>query len=103
VASTRDGKILYVAPDGTSVYYSNVCLNGASFPQVRYQLTDRILSISPNSVLATSATKVYRVSDGTALMTLPSACPIQAISPDGGTLHCYGITGITGVSLAGLQ
>jgi len=92
-----------VAPDGTSVYYGNACLNGSNLAQVRYQQTDRILSISPNSVLAASATKIYRVSDGTVLMTLPSACPIQAIGSDSGTLHCYGSAGITRVSLAGLQ
>jgi len=37
------------------------------------------------------------------LLTGCSLCPIQAISPDSTTLHCYGSSGLTMVSLAGLQ
>ena len=89
-----------MTPDGTSVFFADSCLNGANLTQVRYPQS--VLSVSPNSLLAASATNIYRVSDGTALMTLPSTCAIQAISPDSGTLHCYGSAGITRISLAGL-
>jgi hypothetical protein len=92
-----------VTPDGTSVYFANACLSGTDVTQLRYQQTDKIISVSPNSHLAVSATAVYRVSDGTMLMALPSACPIQAISPDSDTLYCYGSSVITSVSLAGLN
>ncbi|HVT08992.1 MAG TPA: hypothetical protein VHO67_16145 [Polyangia bacterium] len=90
-------------PDGTSVYYAGSCLNGTNLSQLRYPQADKILSVSPNGHLATSATQVYRVSDGTMLTTIPSSCPVQAISPDSGTLYCYGSAVITPVSLAGLN
>lgn len=92
-----------VTPDGTSVYYANACLIGTSLTAVRYQQTDKIISVSPNSRLAASATEIYRVSDGAMLMALPSPCAVQAISPDSGTLYCYGNAVITPVSLAGLD
>ena len=90
-------------PDGTSVFYDGLCLNGNNLLEQRYVQTDPILSVSPNGVLAVSSTKVYRVADGTALATMPSACPVQAVSPDSKTLYCSGSSGITTFSLAGLQ
>jgi hypothetical protein len=102
-AFTSPGRGVVVTPDGTSVYYGDACLNGANLAERRYQQTDRILSVSPNGLLAASAAKIYRVSDGTALMTLPAACPIHVISPDSATLHCYLNAAITKISLAGLN
>jgi hypothetical protein len=89
-------------PDGTSVYYAGYCLDGTNLTVQRYAQTDRILSVAPNGALAVSSAKVYRVSNGTVLATLPSACPVQAVSPDSGTLYCSGSSGITTFSLAGL-
>lgn len=100
---TVQDRSVVVTPDGTSVYYAGACLNGASLTQARYQQTDQIVSISPNGVLAASATEIYRVSDGTPLMALPSSCPIQAIGSDSGTLYCSSSAGLMQVSLAGLH
>jgi hypothetical protein len=77
-------------------------LDGTNLTVQRYAQTDRILSVAPNGALAVSSAKVYRVSNGTVLATLPSACPVQAVSPDSGTLYCSGSSGITTFSLAGL-
>jgi hypothetical protein len=53
--------------------------------------------------LAVSSTTVYRVSDGTVVDTLPTACSVQAISVDSRTLYCYAGSIINQVTLAGLQ
>jgi hypothetical protein len=90
-------------PDGTSIYYAGYCLDGTNLQTKRYKQTDGILSVTPNGKLAISATKVYRVSDGTALATLPADCPVQAVSPDSSTVYCAGTGGISNASLAGLQ
>jgi len=90
-------------PDGTSVFYDGLCLNGNNLLEHRYVQTDPILSVSPNGGLAVSSSKVYRVADGTALATLPSACPVQAVGPDSKMLYCAGTSGITTFSLVGLQ
>ncbi len=42
---------------------------------------------SSGRLVATSTTKVYRVSDGLLLGTLPVAGAVQAVSPDGQTLY----------------
>jgi DNA-binding beta-propeller fold protein YncE len=89
-------------PDGTSIYYPGYCLDGTNLTLQRYAQTDPIISVAPNGALAVSSTKVYRVADGTALATLPSACSVQAISPDSSALYCTARTGITTFSLAGL-
>ena len=79
-----------------------LCLNGNNLLEQRYVQTDPIFSASPNGALGISSTKVYRVADGTALATLPSSCPVQAISPDSSTLYCASASGIVTFSLAGL-
>jgi hypothetical protein len=78
-------------------------LNGTGLTEVRYPQTDKIISITPNSALAVSSTTVYRVSDGTVVATLPTACSVQAISVDSRTLYCYAGSIINQVTLAGLQ
>ena len=90
-------------PAGTSIYYAGYCLDGTNLLAKRYAQSDQIISVTPSGALAVSSTKVYRVADGTALATLPSACSVQAVSPDSGTLYCSGGSGITTFSLAGLQ
>jgi hypothetical protein len=90
-------------PDGTSIYYGGHCLDGTNLQTRRYAQTDGILSVTPNGKLAISETKVYRVSDGAELATLPAACPIQAVSPDSSAVYCSGTGGISSFSLAGLQ
>jgi Tol biopolymer transport system component len=90
-------------PDGTSIYYAGYCLDGTNLLAKRYAQTDQIISVTPSGALAVSSTKVYRVADGTALATLPSACSVQAVSPDSGTLYCASGSGIVTFSLAGLQ
>ena len=94
---------MVATPDGTSVYYASYCLNGTNLVELRYPQTDTIVSITPNSVLAISATKVYQVSDGTALATLPASCRAQAISPDSATLYCVSASGITKSDLTAYQ
>ncbi len=89
-------------PDGTSIYYAGFCLDGTNLLAKRYAQTDQIISVTPSGALAVSSTKVYRVADGTALSTLPSACPVQAASPDSSTLYCASGSGIVTFSLAGL-
>ena len=89
-------------PDGTSIYYAGYCLDGTNLLAKRYAQTDQIISVAPSGALAVSSTKVYRVADGTALATLPSSCPVQAIGPDSSTLHCASASGIVTFSLAGL-
>jgi hypothetical protein len=90
-------------PDGTSIYYAGYCLDGTNLLAKRYAQTDQIVSVTPSGALAVSSTKVYRVADGAALATLPSACPVQAVSPDSSTLYCSGSTGITTFDLRGLN
>jgi WD40 repeat protein len=101
IASPSRGVL--ATPDGTSVYYGGYCLNGTGLTEVRYPQTDKIISITPNSALAVSSTTVYRVSDGTVVATLPTACSVQAISVDSRTLYCYAGSIINQVTLAGLQ
>jgi hypothetical protein len=101
IASPSRGVL--ATPDGTSVYYGGYCLNGTSLTEVRYPQTDRIISVTPNSALAVSSTTVYRVADGTVVLTLPTACSVQAVSADSSTLYCYAGSTITPVTLAGLH
>ena len=101
--TTSSGNSAIGTPDGTSVFYDGLCLNGNNLLEQRYVQTDPILSVSPNGALGVSSTKVYRVADGTALAPLPSACPVQAVSPDSGALYCSGSSGISTFSLAGLK
>jgi len=71
-----------------AAFYAGQCLNGTDLTQIRYAQPDRILSVSPNTLLAASSSRVYRVSDGTPLATVPGPCPVQAFSRDSGTLYC---------------
>jgi len=96
-------RAVLATPDGTNVYYGGYCLNGTSLTEVRYPQTDKIISITPSSALAVSSTTIYRVSDGTAVATLPTACSVQAISADSSTLYCYAVSTINPVTLVGLH
>jgi hypothetical protein len=102
-AITSPSRGVLATPDGTSVYYGGYCLNGTSLTEVRYPQPDKIVSVTPNSALAVSSTTVYRVADGTAVVTLPTACSVQAISSDSSTLYCYTGSSINPVTIAGLH
>lgn len=100
VASVRT---LLVTPDGTSVYYAGQCLNGTDLTQIRYAQSDRILSIAPNSILAASSSRVYRVSDGVPLATVPGPCPVQTFSRDSTTLYCTDAGFLTSLDVRSLK
>ena len=61
--------------------------------------SERLRAITPDGRLATSAARVYRVSDGALLGTLPVSGTVQAVSPDGATLYVAGAGTITKVDL----
>jgi len=94
---------LLATPDGTSVFYAGQCLNGIDLTQIRYPQPDRILSISPDGLLAASSSHVYRVSDGTPLATVPGPCPVQAFSRDSGTLYCTDAGTLTSLDVRALK
>jgi DNA-binding beta-propeller fold protein YncE len=96
-------RTLLATPDGTSVFYAGQCLNGTDLTQIRYAQPDRILSIAPNSLLAASSSRVYRVSDGTPLATVPGPCPVQAFSRDSGTLYCTDAGFLTSLDVRALK
>jgi DNA-binding beta-propeller fold protein YncE len=96
-------RTLLGTPDGTSVFYAGQCLNGTDLTQIRYPQPDRILSVAPNSLLAASSSRVYRVSDGTPLATVPGPCPVQAFSPDSGTLYCTDAGFLTSLDVRALK
>ncbi|HXU61786.1 MAG TPA: hypothetical protein VN962_08810 [Polyangia bacterium] len=96
-------RTLLATPDGTSVFYAGQCLNGTDLTQIRYPQPDRILSVAPNSLLAASSSRVYRVSDGTPLATVPGPCPVQAFSRDSGTLYCTDAGILTGLDVRALR
>jgi DNA-binding beta-propeller fold protein YncE len=96
-------RTLLATPDGTSVFYAGQCLNGTDLTQIRYPQPDRILSVAPNSLLAASSSRVYRVSDGTPLATVPGPCPVQAFSRDSGTLYCTDAGFLTSLDVRALK
>jgi len=96
-------RTLLATPEGTSVFYAGQCLNGTNLTQIRYPQPDRILSVAPNSLLAASSSRVYRVSDGTPLATVPGPCPVQAFSRDSGTLYCTDAGFLTSLDVRGLK
>ena len=96
-------RTLLATPDGTSVFYAGQCLNGTDLTQIRYAQPDRILSIAPNGLLAASSSKVYRVSDGTPLATVPAPCPVQTFSRDSATLYCTDAGFLTGLDVRALK
>jgi DNA-binding beta-propeller fold protein YncE len=96
-------RTLLATPDGTSVFYAGQCLNGIDLTQIRYPQPDRILSVAPNSLLAASSSRVYRVSDGTPLATVPGPCPVQAFSRDSGTLYCTDAGFLTSLDVRALK
>ena len=71
--------------------------------QTRYPQPDRILSVAPNSLLAASSSRVYRVSDGTPLATVPGPCPVQTFSRDSGTLYCADAGFLTSLDVRALK
>ena len=103
LASGPSVRTLLATPDGTSVFYAGQCLNGTDLTQTRYAQPDRILSIAPNSLLAASSTKVYRVSDGTPLATVPAFCPVQVFSRDSATLYCTDDGSLTSLDVHSLK
>ena len=102
-SSTMVGPAVMATPDGSSVYYSGYCLNGANLTETRYRQYDQILSIAPNGNLAVSEHEVYRVSDGTTLTTLPAYCNAEAVSSDSGWLYCAPGIGVLTFDLHGLN
>lgn len=76
-----------VVPDGSAVYYAGFLIDGSNLAWLKYAQPDAIVSITPGGTLATSSTKVYRVSDGALLGTLTTSGSVQAVSPDGTTLY----------------
>jgi len=96
-------RTLLATPDGTSVFYAGQCLNGTDLTQIRYPQPDRILSVAPNSLLAASSSRVYRVSDGTPLATVPGPCPVQTFSRDSGTLYCADAGFLTSLDVRALK
>lgn len=99
----KSARTLVATPDGTSVFYAGQCLNGTDLTQIRYPQPDRILSVAPNSLLAASSSRVYRVSDGTALATVPGPCPVQVFSRDSGTLYCTDAGFLTSLDVRALR
>jgi hypothetical protein len=87
-------------PDGTGVYYAGMFLDGADVYTVRYPQTDEIMAVTPNGLLATSSSKVYRVSDGALRGTLPVTGSVQAASPDSARLYVALGAGIQVVDLS---
>src|SRR5262249_10334333 len=96
-------RTLLATPDGTSVFYAGQCLNGTDLTQIRYAQPDRILSIAPNGVLAASSSRVYRVSDGAPLATVPGPCPVQTFSRDSATLYCTDAGFLTSLDVRALK
>lgn len=103
LAAGASVRTLLATPDGTSVFYAGQCLNGTDLTQIRYAQRDRILSIAPNSLLAASSSKVYRVSDGTPLATVPGPCPVQTFSRDSATLYCTDAGFLTSLDVHALK
>jgi hypothetical protein len=90
-------------PDGKSVYFAGYFLDGSDLRTVRYLQPDPILSVTPNGRWALSATRVYRVADGSPVAALPVSCVVQIVSPDGERLYCASSSGITKIDLRGLD
>ena len=99
-ASTRT---LLATPDGMSVFYAGQCLNGTDLTQIDMRSRTASFSVSPNSLLAASSSRVYRVSDGTPLATVPGPCPVQAFSRDSGTLYCTDAGFLTSLDVRALK
>lgn len=97
---TYPRRLACAVPDGSGVYYASHLLDGANLTILKYPQTDPIYSVTPDSRLAISATKVYRVSDGTLAGSLPIAGTVQTVSSDGGTLYLAGDSGISSVDLS---
>jgi YVTN family beta-propeller protein len=87
-------------PDGHAVYYAGFVLDGTNLTGLLYSQSDAIRTISADGALATSSTKVYRVSDGLLVGTMPVSGAIQAAGRDGKTVYVYTSTGITRVDLS---
>ena len=90
---------LVVTPNGDGVYYGGYFMDGATLNVARYRMIDTILTVTADSRLAISATKVYRVTDGALLGTLSTSGSVQAASPDGSTLYLATPNGIASVDL----
>jgi DNA-binding beta-propeller fold protein YncE len=73
--------------DGTGVYWAGQFFDGTNLAVVRYLQPDPILVVTPDGKLAMSATKVYRVADGTPRGDLTLTGTIQAVSGDGTKLY----------------
>ena len=89
--------------DGSAVYYAGFLIDGADLATLRYAQPDLIRAVTPDGRIATSFTKVYRVSDGAVLGTVSTAGspkPVQAVSPDGKTLYVATYGGVAKVDLS---
>jgi hypothetical protein len=69
---------------------------------VRYMQTHPFLTITPNGLLALSASSVYRVSDGALRGTLTTQGAVQAASADSTKLYVATGTSIAVNDLRGL-
>lgn len=87
-------------PDGSAVYYAGFLIDGANLAILRYVQSDPIVTVSPDGRIGISSTKVYRVSDGAVLGTLPVSGSVQALSPDGNTLYISTPAAIAKVDLS---
>jgi DNA-binding beta-propeller fold protein YncE len=92
---------LVITPNGDGVYYGGSFLDGATLDVLRYTMPDTIRTVTSDGRLATSATTVYRVSDGMPLGTLSPGGAVQVASPDARTLFVATATGIAAVDLSG--
>jgi DNA-binding beta-propeller fold protein YncE len=88
-----------VTPDGTGVYYAGMFLDGTNLTVAKYAQPDEIVSITPNGLLAASASNVYRVSDGMLRGALPVSGAVQAASPNSTTLYVLSGPAISAVDL----
>src|SRR5450631_183768 len=93
---------LVATPDGSSVFAANRSVDGTSLT-VRYALPDKVLSITPSGALGVTASGVFRVSDGTQVLSLSTGCSVQAVDPTGSTLYCAQGGGMVTVDLRGIQ
>jgi DNA-binding beta-propeller fold protein YncE len=89
------------APDGRTVYYAGYVLDGTNLTALLYQQADPVRAITTDGLLATSATRVYKLADGSALGTLPVSGAVQAAGPDGKSVYVYTGTALTKVDLSG--